>query len=120
MPLPGVDLYWDMSGRQDLEFALRHMRRGGCIVVMSGLGARPVLPIGSLYVNDVSIVGFAITYATAAEMRVCAARINELAATGRLKAKVARTLPLSQARRAHELIEAKDQRLDGKIIVVPG
>jgi NADPH2:quinone reductase len=115
----GIDVYWDMSGRQDLEFALRHMRRAGRIVVMSGLGARPVLPMGSLYINDISIVGFAITYATAAELRACADRLNELAASGRLKARVARTLPLSRAREAHELIEAKDQRLDGKIIVVP-
>jgi len=37
----------------------------------------------------------------------------------RLGARVARTLPLSEARRAHELIEAKDVRLDGKIIVLP-
>jgi hypothetical protein len=32
---------------------------------------------------------------------------------------VPRTLPLAEARRAHELIEAKATRLDGKIIVVP-
>lgn len=115
----GIDVYWDMSGRQDLGLALRHLRRGGRITVMSGLDARPVLPIGSLYVKDISIVGFAITYATPAEMRACADRINGLAAAGQLKARVAITLPLSQARQAHLLIEDKAARLDGKIIVVP-
>jgi len=115
----GIDVTWDTSGRQDLDVALRHLRRRGRIVVMSGLGARPVLPIGALYVKDISITGFAITYATVEEMRACADRINALAASGRLSAKVARTLPLSEARRAHELIEAKDVRLDGKIIVIP-
>ncbi|CAN5907229.1 zinc-binding dehydrogenase [soil metagenome] len=115
----GIDVYWDMSGRQDLDFALRQLRRGGRIVVMSGLGAQPQLPIGALYVKDISIIGFAITYATPIEMRACADRINTLAASGILKARVARTLPLSDARQAHLLIEDKTQRLDGKIIVVP-
>jgi NADPH:quinone reductase-like Zn-dependent oxidoreductase len=116
----GIDVYWDTSGWQDLDFALRHMRRGGRIVVMSGLGAKPILPVGALYVNDISIVGFAITYATPAEMRACADRINALAAAGRLHAKVARTMSLAEARQAHMLIEDKTARLDGKIIVIPG
>ena len=81
--------------------------------------ARPVLPVGALYVKDISIAGFAITYATIAEMRACADRLNALTAAGHLSAKVAITLPLSEARRAHEMIEDKDLRLDGKIIVVP-
>lgn len=116
----GIDVYWDLSGRQDLAFALAHLRRRGRIVVMSGLGAQPVLPVGALYVHDISIIGFAITYATVAEMRACAERINELAATGRLRGAIARRLPLSQAREAHRLIEDKAVRLDGKIVVVPG
>lgn len=115
----GVDVWWDTSGRQDLEFALGHMRRRGHIVVMSGLGARPVLPIGALYVKDISITGFAITYATVAEMRAASERINTLAAAGKLRTRVAQILPLAEARRAHELIEAKDARLDGKLIVKP-
>jgi NADPH:quinone reductase-like Zn-dependent oxidoreductase len=52
-------------------------------------------------------------------MRACADRLNALAEAGRLSAKIAITLPLSEARRAHEMIEDKDLRLDGKIIVVP-
>ena len=66
--------------------------------------------MGALYVKDISIVGFATTYATELEIRACADRINALAASGRLSARVARTLPLSEARRAHELIEDKDVR----------
>jgi len=69
--------------------------------------------------RDISITGLAITYATDAEMRACAQRINALAEAGRLTAKVARTLPLAEARRAHELIEDKDRRVDGKIIAIP-
>lgn len=114
----GVDVWWDTSGRQDLEWALPHMRRRGRIAVMSGLGARPVLPVGQLYVNDVSIVGFAIDYASVAEMREAAERINALTAAGNLHATVSRTFALSDARLAHELIEATDTRLDGKIVVV--
>jgi NADPH:quinone reductase-like Zn-dependent oxidoreductase len=69
--------------------------------------------------RDISITGFAVTYATDAEMRACTQRINALAEAGRLSAKVARTRPLAEARRAHELIEDKDRRLDGKIIAIP-
>ncbi len=115
----GIDVAWDLSGRQDLGFALAHLRRRGRIVVMSGLGARPVLPVGALYVNDITIVGFAITYASVEEMQACAGRINTLAASGRLRGVIARRLPLSAAREAHRLIEDKSVRLDGKIVVVP-
>ena len=115
----GIDVAWDLSGQQDLGFALAHLRRRGRIVVMSGLGARPQLPVGALYVNDITIVGFAITYATVEEMQACAARINALAAAGRLRGTIARRLPLSAAREAHRLIEDKSVRLDGKIVVIP-
>jgi hypothetical protein len=66
--------------------------------------------VGTLAVRDNSIVAFATTYAAESEIRACADRINALAASGRLSARVARTLPLSEARRAHELIEDKDVR----------
>ena len=39
--------------------------------------------MGALYVKDISIVGFATTYATESEIRACADRINALAASGR-------------------------------------
>ena len=52
-------------------------------------------------------------------VRACADRLNALAEAGRLNAKVAITLPLSEARRANEMIEDRDLRLDGKIIVIP-
>jgi hypothetical protein len=66
--------------------------------------------VGTLAVRDNSIVAFATTYATESEIRACADRINALAASGRLSAHVARTLPLSKAQWAHELIEDKDVR----------
>ena len=52
-------------------------------------------------------------------MRACADRLNALAETRHLSTKVAITLPLSEARRTYEMIEDKDLRLDGKIIVIP-
>jgi hypothetical protein len=55
-------------------------------------------------------VGFATIYATGSEIRACADCINVLAVSGRLSAHVAHTLPLSEARRVHELIEDKDVR----------
>ena len=83
---------------------------------MSGLGARPVLPVGALYVKDISITGFAIHLR---DGRGNARLRRSTQCADRLSAKVAITLPLSEARQAHEMIEDKDLRLDGKIIVVP-
>lgn len=115
----GIDVWWDASTQQDLEFALRHMRRRGRIVMMPGLGARPILPVDRLSEYDISIVAFAVANASVAEMRAAAEHINALAAADKLRARVARTFALRDARLAHEMVENRDRRLDGKIIVVP-
>jgi hypothetical protein len=53
-------------------------RLGAALVIERGYSA-----VGTLYVKDNSIVGFATTYATESEMRACADRINALAASRR-------------------------------------
>ncbi|GAA0930077.1 NADPH:quinone reductase [Nonomuraea longicatena] len=101
----GADLYLDTSGRNDLEGAVDLLAKRGRIVLLAGMRTRPVLPVGPLYLKDCSIAGFAISQATTAELAEAAATINRLLAAGRLRPRVLSRLPLSDAARAHRMVE---------------
>jgi NADPH:quinone reductase len=72
----GVNVYWDTSGHPDFDQAVARVARRGRIIVMSGYAARPPFPVGSFYVKRCSMHGFAITYATDAELQTSADEIN--------------------------------------------
>jgi NADPH2:quinone reductase len=114
----GVDVYWDTSGRPDFDRAVARSARRGRVVVMCGYGARPPFPVGPFYVKGCSLHGFAVTYATDAELRACADEINHWLTGDALRVRIDRVLPLSAAAAAHSLIEG-DTPLAGKILLVP-
>jgi 2-desacetyl-2-hydroxyethyl bacteriochlorophyllide A dehydrogenase len=101
----GADLYLDTAGRNDLEGAVDLLARRGRIVLLAGMRTRPVLPVGPLYLKDCSIAGFAISQATSAELAGAAVTLNRLLAAGRLRPRVLERLPLSEAARAHRMVE---------------
>jgi NADPH:quinone reductase-like Zn-dependent oxidoreductase len=111
-----VDLYWDTSGHHDLAGAMSTLARGGRIVLSAALGAHPELPVGAAYTRDVSLRGFVISNASVTDLAACARVINAMLAAGSLSARVAQVLPLSEARRAHELIERGE--VSGRRIVL--
>lgn len=113
----GADVFWDTSGRQDLELAAAVLRPGGTIVVSAGFGGRTRVPLGSLYTRDVALLGFVITRARSDELAGAAALIGELAAAGQLTARIAGELPLSAAAEAHTRIEAGQVR--GRLLLRP-
>jgi NADPH:quinone reductase-like Zn-dependent oxidoreductase len=113
----GVDIFWDTSGRQDLELAAAVLRPGGTIVVSAGFGGHTRVPLGSLYTRDIALRGFVISRARADELAAAAALIGELAAAGRLTARIAGELPLSAAAQAHARIEAGQVR--GRLLLRP-
>ena len=115
----GLDVHWDTSGKPDFERAVPLMAHGGRILVMTGLRARPTFPVGAFYTRDCSMHGFAITNASPAQLRECAETINDFLSSGKLKARIDRVMPLSQAGAAHRLVEERSAELDGKIVVVP-
>ena len=86
--------------------------------MMCGYTARPPFPVGPFYVKRCSMHGFAITYATDAELRASADEINRWLAQGKLKVRIDRVLPLSAAAAAHRLVEDRTP-LAGKIVLVP-
>ena len=113
----GIDIFWDASGKIDLELAVALMARRGRIVLMSGLASQATLPVGPFYTHGGSILGFTVTDATVDELATAAAEINRLLAAGSLRAKISAVLPLSQAAEAHRRLE--QDKPFGKIVLVP-
>ncbi|MFC4566042.1 alcohol dehydrogenase catalytic domain-containing protein [Nocardiopsis mangrovi] len=102
----GTDLYIDAAGRNDLDLAVRLLARRGRVVVLAGREDRAVLPVGSLYLLDRSVTGFAISQATTGELAEAAAHIGRHLAAGRLRPRRRADLPLGSAADAHRRLES--------------
>lgn len=113
----GVDVLLDTSGRNDFAATVPLLAPGGRLVVLARLSAAPPLPVGPLYTRDASVRGFAISNATVPELTDAARAINLGLARRRLRARVARRLPLAEAAEAHRLQESGG--LGGRIVVLP-
>jgi NADPH:quinone reductase len=114
----GADVYWDTSGHPDFDRAVARVARRGRIVVMSGFAERPPFPVGAFYVKHCSMHGFAVTYATDAELQASAEEINLWTGHGKLRVRIGKVLPLSAAADAHRLIEDRAP-LSGKVVLIP-
>ncbi len=119
----GVNLWWETLREPDLDQAVSLLAKRGRVVLMAGRDARPPFPVGPFYVKDLSLHGFVMFNASAEEQRRCAEDINRWMAQGKLKARIDRVLPLSQAAQAHRLQEentiGKKGTLAGKIVLKP-
>src|SRR4029078_2962191 len=102
----GVDVHLDTSGHPDLEAALSVAGHGARIVLMAGLLARPVLPLGALYTRDISLVGFAISNAGIDDLAATAVVINHGLADDAFPIPVTAELPMSRTAQAHRMLEA--------------
>jgi NADPH:quinone reductase-like Zn-dependent oxidoreductase len=113
----GYDVHLDTSGHASLAVAVELLAPGGRLVAMVGLRTEPVLPIGRLYTRDASIVGFAISNATVADLADAAAGVIELLRATPWRPRIADRLLLSQAAEAHRRLEAGDVR--GRLLLHP-
>ena len=113
----GVDVHLDTSGHPDLETALTLVGHGARVVLMAGLTARPVLPLGAVYPRDVSLVGFAISNAGIDDLAATAAAINHGLADDAFPIPITAELPLSRTAEAHRMLEAGGVR--GRIVLRP-
>lgn len=113
----GVNIYWDGSGRLDLNETLSMLAPRGRIVVIAGSNVSTPLPVGPFYLRETSLFGFTVTGTPASELGAHAARINDWFKKGILKTRIQEILPLAEAARAHELEEKGG--LKGKIVLVP-
>jgi NADPH:quinone reductase-like Zn-dependent oxidoreductase len=102
----GVDVYCDTSGRVSPGAALGLLADRGRVLVLAGLGrGAESLDSTELYTHDRSVVGFAVSLATAEELAEAAEWINAELTRGRLRLGTT-LMDLAQAREAHEIIEA--------------
>ncbi|MFI1940721.1 NADPH:quinone reductase [Streptomyces purpureus] len=106
----GVDAHLDCSGTNDLAQSVELLARRGRIVILAGARSQPVLPAGQLYMKDCSIVGFAISHASASELAEASVTINRLLAAGKLRPKAVEPLPLSEAADVHRRLEKGELR----------
>jgi len=119
----GINVLWETRRETDLDWAVSLLAHRGRLIVMAGREARPVLPVGPLYVKDCSVHGFAMFNYTAAEQRQCGDDLNRWLAEAKLRANIDRVLPLSEAAEAHRLQEVNTiglaGTLAGKIVLKP-
>jgi NADPH:quinone reductase-like Zn-dependent oxidoreductase len=110
----GVDVYWDTSGTNDTDVAAAVLKPGGRMLVTAA--RRPVtVALAPLYTHNVTIDGFVISRASAAEFAQAAELINAMLGTGALSTRITRRLPLAQAAQAHRLMEDGD--VDGWLLL---
>ncbi|SMY04347.1 NADPH:quinone reductase [Brevibacterium aurantiacum] len=102
----GVDVCWDPKGDDDFDRSVPLLAHGARVIVMAGMQSSPRMPIGKIYTRDASVLGFAISNASAADLAEAATAINHMLAAGRLKARVGQTFHLAEAAAAHQALEA--------------
>lgn len=120
----GLDVWWETLREPNFERTVGLLAPGGRMIVMAGRDARPVFPVGPFYVKGCSLYGFAMFNATQDEQRRAADDINRWLAAGKVKPRIDRVLPLSEAAAAHRLQEENTLHqagtLAGKIVLKPG
>ncbi len=103
----GADIHWDTSGRMPLNAMDPITASGGNIIVTAEAEPQPpktsLLPIIG---RDISVIGFAISLATATELADAAQAINTHLASGGFTTRPADIMPLDKASEAHALIES--------------
>ncbi|MHB1422178.1 MAG: NADPH:quinone reductase [Gemmataceae bacterium] len=117
----GVNVWYETQREPDFLRIVDLMAQRGRIVIIAGRQAQPVFPVGPFYVKGLSLHGFAMFNASAAEQRRCADDINRWLKSGQLKPPIGRIFPLAQAASAHQLLEentlGKAGNLQGKVVV---
>ncbi|MEU9645392.1 NADPH:quinone reductase [Streptomyces sp. NPDC048188] len=115
----GFDVHLDTSGHGELADAVDLLAHGGRLVAMVGLGRGAVeLPLGRLYTRDASIVGFAISNATTADLADAARGVAMVLGDTPWRPHIADRLPLSDTAEAHRRLEAGEVR--GRLVLTPG
>lgn len=117
----GLDLWYETQREPDLDVSIPLLRKRGRMILMAGRTARPVLPLGSFYPRDCSLIGFAMFNATSEEQERCAVDINRWATEGKLQPHVGKVFPLAEAADAERLLEANTiggaGTLSGKVVI---
>lgn len=112
----GIDFFWDTSRKPNLELAIKLMAPQGRIVLMSGSGNNASLSIGPFYQKELSLLGFTVNNAQPSELKGYADITNQALKEHKIIGRIAETLPLAEAAKAHQLVE-DNKNLWGKIVL---
>ncbi|MBN2021797.1 MAG: NADPH:quinone reductase [Pirellulales bacterium] len=119
----GINVWSETLRAPDFDRIVGRLAPRGRVVLMAGRDARPVFPVGPFYVKDASLLGMAMFNAPPEAQRKCAEDINRWLAEGRLRANIARRMPLAETTAAHRLQEENTLHgagtLAGKIVLAP-
>jgi len=119
----GVNVWWETAREPNFDRAIAALASRGRMILMAGREARPPFPVGPFYVKGCSLHGFVMFSAHPDEQRDSADDINNWLATGRLKPRIDRVMPLAETAAAHRLQEentiGKAGTLAGKIVLKP-
>ncbi len=113
----GFDLVHELVISVNLPVDVKLVAKGGRIVC-TGQGPAPEasVPIGEALAKDASLLFMSLNNAGRAGVAAIAAEIGAMAAAGKVRPVIGETLPLAEARRAHELLAGRHL---GKIVLVP-
>ena len=117
----GAAVVYDGVGRTTFDAGLTALRPGGRMIVYGAASGQPeplelhrLAGHGSLFVQRPTLA----TYTRTPEMlRERAGAVLDMVAAGRLDVRIGARLPLAEARRAHEDLEAR--RTTGKLLLLP-
>jgi len=117
----GINVWFETLREQNLDRTISMMAKRGRIIVMAGRNARPEIPVGPFYVNDLRMMGFTLFNASASEQKAAASQMNEWLAGGKWTPCIGARFPVTEAAAAHQLQEdntlSGKQTLTGKIII---
>lgn len=116
----GVNVVYDSVGKTTFEKSLRCLRPRGFLVLFgqsSGI-VPPVSPStlqkGSLFLTRPMLGDYTATHE---ELERRASEVFGLVQSGKLKVKIQKTFPLSQAAEAHRILEGREST--GKLLLIP-
>ncbi|MCE9583998.1 MAG: zinc-binding dehydrogenase [Planctomycetes bacterium] len=108
----GVDIVFEHTGSATFEGSLKSLAKGGRVVTCgSTSGAEVKFDLRLVFFKSLAILGS--TMGSRGEVH----RIVKLVGQGKLKPVVDRVMPMSDVRKAHEMMERREQF--GKIVLVP-
>jgi NADPH:quinone reductase-like Zn-dependent oxidoreductase len=108
----GVDIVFEHTGSATFEGSLKSLAKGGRVVTCgSTSGAEVKFDLRLVFFKSLSILGS--TMGSRGEVH----RIVKLVGQGKLRPVVDRVMPMSDVRKAHEMMERREQF--GKIVLVP-
>lgn len=113
----GVDGVLEMAAHVNLGSDLRVAARGGRVVIVGCRGPAQIQPREAL-VKDLTIRGFSLSNAGAAEMASIHGALVEGMAAGQLRPVVARVFAFTEAAAAHRMV-AEGRGGPGKIVLTP-